>query len=151
MRRARKLWKRSKVEKSNTDFPTSLGNPQQRGIPTFRTAPAAAVYMTNSYRTDGDISNEFKLVTFLSSYDSFPGSSLTQPNLESDNFARFELTELSPNISSEPDHLEEEYEIQNFSRLACARNAQLYVPAVQPVNPGCIARANARALILPLG
>jgi len=55
-----KLWKRRKVKKSNTDFPTLLGNPEQRGIPTFGTASAAAVYMTNTYRTKGDISTVLK-------------------------------------------------------------------------------------------
>ena len=35
----------------------------------FPTASAAAVYKTNSCRTNGDISNEVNLGTFLSSYD----------------------------------------------------------------------------------
>src|SRR5215469_9658680 len=35
----------------------------------FPTASAAAVHKTNSCRTDGDISNEVNLGTFLSSYD----------------------------------------------------------------------------------
>ena len=35
----------------------------------FPTASAASVYMTNSYRTEGDISNEVSLGTFLKRYD----------------------------------------------------------------------------------
>jgi len=67
------------VEKSKIDFPTSLGNPANtRGIPTFPTASAAAVYKTNSCRTDGDISNEVRLGTFLSSYDKLPPHHLTR-------------------------------------------------------------------------
>ena len=58
--RARRAVERRTVEKSNTDFSTLLGNPEQRGIPTFRTASAGAVYMTNTYRTKGDISTVLK-------------------------------------------------------------------------------------------
>jgi hypothetical protein len=72
-----KLWKRRKVEKSNTDFPTLLGNPEQRGIPTFRTASAAAVCMTNTYRTKGDISIVLKQGTFLMHYDTIICKGLT--------------------------------------------------------------------------
>src|SRR5215472_14285073 len=35
----------------------------------FPTASAASVYVTNSYRTEGDISNEVSLGTFLKRYD----------------------------------------------------------------------------------
>jgi hypothetical protein len=35
----------------------------------FPTASAASVYMTNNYRTEGDVSNEVRLGTFLKSYD----------------------------------------------------------------------------------
>src|SRR5215472_12026318 len=77
--RRENLWKRREVEKSKIDFPTSLGNPANtRGIPTFPTASAAAVYKTNSCRTDGDISNEVRLGTFLSSYDIRVGVCLTR-------------------------------------------------------------------------
>jgi hypothetical protein len=52
-----KLWKRRKAEKSKTDFPALLEIPQTpRGIPTLPTASAAAVCMTNTRRTKGDIS-----------------------------------------------------------------------------------------------
>ena len=57
------------MEKSNPDFPTLLGNPEPPGIPTFRTASAAAVCMTNTYRTKGDISIVLKQGTFLMHYD----------------------------------------------------------------------------------
>src|SRR5215472_14257011 len=81
--RRENLWKRREVEKSKIDFPTSLGNPANtRGIPTFPTASAAAVYKTNSCRTDGDISNEVRLGTFLSSYDSGNSLSLTLPRTD---------------------------------------------------------------------
>src|SRR5215467_14017820 len=51
-------------------FPPRLEIPRTpRGIPTFRTASAAAVCMTNTYRTKGDISIVLKQGTFLMHYD----------------------------------------------------------------------------------
>src|SRR5262249_55959464 len=53
-------------------FPPRLEIPQTpRGIPTFRTASAAAVCMTNTYRTKGDISIVLKQGTFLMHYDTY--------------------------------------------------------------------------------
>jgi len=48
----------------------------------FPTASAAAVYKTNSCRTDGDISVEVNWGTFLSSYDILSKFALTAPTFE---------------------------------------------------------------------
>jgi len=66
-----KLWKRRKAEKSKATFPLCLEIPHTPRDSHFPTASAAAVYKTNSCRTDGDISNEVNLGTFLSSYDMY--------------------------------------------------------------------------------
>src|SRR5499433_797642 len=70
-----KIGGRGAVEKTQSGkvqkptFPLCLEIPHTPRDSHFPTASAAAVYKTNSCRTDGDISNEVNLGTFLSSYD----------------------------------------------------------------------------------
>ena len=75
-----KLWKRRKAEKSKTDFPALLGNPANTARDShFPTASAAAVYVTNSFRTKGDISILVSKGTFLNWYDTRAQLGLTHP------------------------------------------------------------------------
>jgi hypothetical protein len=70
MRRAKSCGKDVRWKSQKATFPPHLEIPRNpRGIPTFRTASAAAVLMTNSYRTEGDISIVMKWGTFLMHYD----------------------------------------------------------------------------------
>ena len=69
MQRAKSCGKDAQRKSQKPTFPLCLEIPQTPRDSHFPTASAAAVYMTNSDRTDGDISNDFNQGTFLMHYD----------------------------------------------------------------------------------